>query len=254
MSANLRDWYLDTLGVVQYRPRQEGAVDIPFHMDIEPQLESRTQLGSKPQAKTVDAEDIPPIWDASPETSPDKVVSKESPQKGEASPIQSDSALPVDPFRIACWQQGDDLLVIHGLPPGHVPVPEERELLFNLLRAIDRLVTEMPAADYIDWPLTPGEPSDLQGAKSMLSVFLDTRIRKCGVLRVLLMGELPARLLLPSQAVGTQVDFEAVLGEIEDLPGGARAIVIPSLQDMLTTVSSKQVAWRALQKLLVPRD
>ena len=109
MSANLRDWYLDTLGVVQYRPRQEGAVDIPFHMDIEPQLESRTQLGSKPQAKTVDAEDIPPIWDAFPETSPDKVVSKESPQKGEASPIQSDSALPVDPFRIACWQQGDDL-------------------------------------------------------------------------------------------------------------------------------------------------
>lgn len=254
MSTNLRDWYLDALGVVQYRPRQEGAVDIPFHVEIQPQPELQPQRKSTSQPRTVNAEEIPPIRDAAQEISPDKTVSKESPQKVESTPVQPDSAQPIEPFRIACWQQGDDLLVIHALPPGNVPMPEERDLLCNMLRAIDRLVTEMPAADYIDWPLTPGEPSDIQGAKSMLSVFLDTRIRKCGVLRVLLMGELPARLFLPSQTAMAQADFEEVLGKIEDLPGGARAIVIPSLQDMLTTVSSKQVAWRALQKLLVPRE
>ncbi len=248
MSANLRDWYLDALGVVQYRSREEGVVDIPFHVELQPQPEPSQQ------SEEVSIAAIPTMLESAPQASTTESTSKQSMQKVPGQPVEPDVIQPLDPFRVACWQSGDDLLVIHAYPPGNVPLPEERDLLHNLLRAIGRLGADIPAADYIDWPLTQGEPADLQGAKSMLSVFLDTRIRKCGVLWVLLMGELPARLLMPSQTAGEQVAYEEVLGETEDLPGGARAVVIPSLQDMLTTVSSKQIAWRALQNLLVSRE
>lgn len=252
MPANLRDWYLDALGIVQYRSRDEGAVDIPFHMESQTQPESQPQ----PQSKIVDVREV---LETAPEAKVVKPASTEAIEKAGTPVVEPEAIQSIDPLRVACWQSGEDLLVINAFPPGNVPLPEELDLLYNLLRAIGRLDNDKPTADYIDWPLTPGEPADLQGAKSMLSVFLDSRIRKCGVLWVILMGELPASLFLPSQSAGDQgvydqATFENVLGEIEDLPGGARAMVIPSLQTMLRCVSSKQIAWTTLQKLLVPRE
>ncbi len=76
----------------------------------------------------------------------------------------------------------------------------------------------------------------------MLSVFVEARVKKQGVLWVLLMGELPSALLLPSRSV-----CSLSVGQMEELPGGARAIVTPSLQELLNTPELKSETWRAIR-------
>lgn len=234
MGAELRDWYLDTLGIVQYRRRDLGAVDIPFHVepDVEPSDDDTT---GEPLAAIVEQ-----FGEKTASPAPQKAPEVQPPQQSGS----GQDIAPIEPFRLACWQPCDDLLLLNPLQPGMMPSSDEKALLDNLLRAVGRLSDGNVSTDYIDWPLSPIDTDGLSGARSMLSVFLDVRIRKRGVLWVLVMGELPSTLLLPSQR-----PYEDVLGDSEELAGGAKAIVVPSLQEMLQSPERKRDTWRALQHL-----
>jgi hypothetical protein len=82
------------------------------------------------------------------------------------------------------------------------------------------------------------------GAKAMLSVFLDARIRKHGVLWVLLMGELSSELLSPGDEPYTDL-----LSKIEEISGGAQIMVIRSLQEMLAEPDTKAETWQTIRCL-----
>jgi len=238
MTPDLRDWYLSTLGIVQYRSREADAVELPFHVELTAE---------------------PPVVAAPAAGAVDQIVELLQPRQGQPAvePAKAEQPLKENdyqageqlaPFRLACWQPSDDLLVLNAFSPGLQPRADESALLVNLLRTIERCGEGSLSPEFIDWPLSHGGISDLDAAKTMLSVFVDVRIRKRGVLWVLLMGELPTSLLLPSQQVHSDV-----IGLVEELAGGASAIVTPSLQEMMTDHISKRDTWRAIQHLGQPQ-
>jgi hypothetical protein len=218
VSRELRDWYLSTLGVVQYRPRDSEPVALDFKPDTVGEV-----------ANTVPSE----VVVALPENS-ELSGAEDKPADLHEEQIGS--------FRLACWQPSDDLLVINGLAPGSVPLQEESGLLANILRAVGRLGDGFSPPQLIDWPPLAADQTGKQGAEAMLSVFVEARVKKQGVLWVLLMGELPAALLLPSRPA-----YPSSVGRIEELPGGARAIVTPRLQEMLAAPELKGETWRTIR-------
>lgn len=259
MTPDLRDWYLGTLGIVQYRPRDLEVVELPFHVEVR---EQPAEVRGIPEERPAITAEFPEARLKTPVT--DVVTAKtdsvrdtgKDTGKTEDSGVVPTSPMPlspaveateeeqVAPFRLWCWQPVDDLLVLNSVSPGASPLAEEMELLGNLLKSIDRAGSSRQPPEFIDWPFPGQNRTDLAGARDMLSVFVDVRIRQRGVLRVLLMGDLAARLLLATEPTG---DAPAI--GLRELPGGATAAILPSLQDMLQQPHLKSDAWQALREL-----
>ncbi len=233
MTPELRNWYLSNLGIVQYQPKGEEPVSLPFHAPSSSEDVSSVAFSAKEEA----ASTLKFADEAENSTS----QATEEPAFGSKPALAIDEAVS---FRLACWQPCDDLLVFNQLPTGVNPEPEELQLLSNILRAIGRLPDGLPAPELIDWPMSHGGETDELAAHSMLSVFLDTRITKRGVLWVLLMGEVATKLLSPSEKA-----YSELVGAIEDISGGAKTIVVRSLQDMLKAPDAKAETWQVIKSL-----
>ncbi|MEH6468233.1 MAG: hypothetical protein V7725_01325 [Porticoccus sp.] len=232
MTPELRNWYLANLGIVQYQPKSEEPVSLPFHTPSSGDEVSSATYSAKEDVVSI-LKGVDEIGGSSSQTIEEPVV--------ESNPA---SVVEVMSFRLACWQPCDDLLVFNQLPPRENPQPEELQLLGNILRAICRLPDGLSAPEFIDWPMGRGGETDVCAARSMLSVFLDARIKKRGVLWVLLMGEVATDLLSPSNKV-----YSESLGTIEGISGGAKTIVVRSLQDMLQDPNAKVETWQAIKCL-----
>lgn len=255
MTPELRDWYLGTLGIVQYRPRDLEVVELPFHVEVR---EQPAEVRAIPEERPAIAAEFPQDRLKAPVT--DIVAAKtdivaDTGKTADAGvvptppmPVSPAAEAPeeeqVAPFRLWCWQPVDDLLVLNSVSPGASPLAEEMELLGNLLKSIDRTGSSRQPPEFIDWPFPGQNRTDLAGARDMLSVFVDVRIRQRGVLWVLLMGDLAARLLLATEPAG-----EVPVPGLRELPGGATAAILPSLQDMLQQSHLKSSAWQALREL-----
>jgi hypothetical protein len=236
MTPELRNWYLSNLGIVQYQPKSEGPVSLPFHTPPP----SDEVISATHSAKEEVASILKFVDEA--ENSPSQTTEE---PVFESKPVSvTDEAMS---FRLACWQPCDDLLVFNQFPPGVNPEPEELQLLSNILRAIGRLPDVLPAPELIDWPMNHGGETDEPAARSMLSVFLEARITKRGVLWVLLMGEVATKLLSQSEKT-----YSESVGGIEEIAGGAKTIVVRSLQEMLKAPDVKAETWQAI-KLLAGR-
>ncbi|MDX2350103.1 MAG: hypothetical protein QNK32_06905 [Porticoccus sp.] len=233
MTPELRNWYLSNLGIVQYQPKGEEPVSLSFQAPSSGEEASSVVCSAK--------EDVASIL---------KFVDKAKNSTSQATEEPVFESKPVSVidevmnFRLACWQPCDDLLVFNQFPPGVNPEPEELQLLSNILRAIGRLPDGLPAPELIDWPMSHGGETDESAARSMLSVFLDARITKRGVLWVLLMGEVATKLLSPSEKT-----YSESVGVIEEIAGGAKIIVVRSLQEMLKAPDAKAETWQAIKSL-----
>jgi len=232
MTPELRNWYLSNLGIVQYQPKGEEPVSLSFQAPS-----SGEEVSSVVCSAKEDAASILKFVDEA-KSSPSQTTEESVFERKPATEIE------VVSFRLACWQPCDDLLVFNQLPTGVNPEPEELQLLSNILRAIGRLPDRLPAPELIDWPMSHGGEADESAARSMLSVFLDARITKRGVLWVLLMGEVATKLLSPSEKA-----YSESVGGIEEIAGGAKIIVVRSLQDMLKDPNAKAETWQAIKSL-----
>ncbi len=140
-------------------------------------------------------------------------------------------------FTLACWQVSDEVLVINGFAHGERANRTQLELLANILRAIGQLSANLPAAELIEWPLSPGAESTLSGAKTQLSMFLLGRQQVRPYRWLLAMGDDPARLLSKGE------------NESSTESDSAETLFIPSLQAMLTEPLCKREVWQALRHL-----
>ena len=237
MDAELRNWYLSNLGIVQYKPRSEDLVALPFHVPVD-------DGPTKPATSSV-KDEVASVLELVRETTDHTAQPVEDLSGQEAEPESKPTpTIEVPTFRLACWQPCDDLLVFNHLAPDGGPEPEQLQLLSNILRAIGRLPASLPAPELIDWPMAHGGDVSEAAARSLLSVFLDARIKKRGVLWVLLMGEVAAELLSPSES-----GYSDALGRREEIAGGAKTIVVRSLQEMLADASMKAQTWQAIKCL-----
>ena len=140
-------------------------------------------------------------------------------------------------FSLACWQVSDEVLVINGFAHGERANRTQLELLANILRAIGQLPSSLPAAELIEWPLSPGAESTLAGAKTQLSMFLLGRQQVRPYRCLLAMGDESVRLLGKDDAASPPES------------GSAETLFIPSLQTMLAEPLCKREVWQALRHL-----
>lgn len=138
---------------------------------------------------------------------------------------------------LACWQVSDEVLVINGFAHGERANRTQLELLANILRAIGRLSSVLPAAELIEWPLSPSAESTLAGAKTQLSMFLLGRQQVRPYRWLLAMGDESVRLLAE--------DDGASPSEADSV----ETLFIPSLQTMLAEPLCKREVWQALRHL-----
>lgn len=252
MTPELRNWYLSNLGIVQYIPKDEESVALPFHSAVAEASEGIAGEGegvvsqtTAKQTKSLAASVLELVGEKADVQSAPEQQNSVIKQAGE---VSEDAQAPALNFRLACWHPCDDLLVFNQLEPDGQPDRDQSQLLSNILKAIGRLPNHLPVPELLDWPIdnTVGEGVDHSesGAKAMLSVFLDARIKKHGVLWVLLMGELSSELLSPRDE-----PYADLLSKTEEISGGAQIIVIRSLQEMLVDPDTKAETWQAIRCL-----
>lgn len=221
MNQALQDWYLATLGIVKYLPR-DSRQPAPLEEPVpEP-------LPSPPLRRDALA---PPSQPAeTPQTEPVQAVET----TGNELTVQAS-------FSYAIWHPVDDLLVINDLAGEQTVSHQQLQLLANMLKAIKRWrePAGLPKTEYLKWPLQPGDTS-ASGASTLLSMFLSSRIKKHGVCWVLLMGQGTLKYL-------ESVDREAPFIE---MPGGAKSLTMPSLAEMLQNPALKKQAWLAIKPLV----
>lgn len=279
MTPELRSWYLSNLGIVQYVSKGEESAALPFHSVPDASSEGINQGDGAEIAGT--AKEIQNTLNTDPSNQHQKaqvanvleLVGEKSgaplteallePELESGSAMVNDKAntseSPLLSFRLACWHPCDDMLVFNQLLPGEQPDRNQNLLLSNILKAIGRLPNGLPAPELFDWPMdnVVGKHVDHSesGAKDMLSVFLDARIKKYGVLWVLLMGELPSVLLFPQERFPTELTstdnklYADLLGQTEEIAGGAQIIVLRSLQEILDDPGFKAGTWQAIRHL-----
>lgn len=100
-------------------------------------------------------------------------------------------------FRLACWQVSSQLLVIDSLKPQERPDSRRIALLGNILKAIGRQPDYLPSADFFDWPLSPGADASFEEARIAVGSFLQGRMSQNPFRWVLAMGSEAIRCLAP---------------------------------------------------------
>jgi len=247
VDVQLRDWYLAALGVTPYRRRipqgseHELGEDNP--LDFVGSAVDKLVASAPSAVESESDAPLPAITAAEKFTATVKETRRRSTDEGvEVTGVAApeESAAAVYRSRIACWQPVADVLVLGACAPGQIPEPSELVLLANILRAIKRLPGDLPVAEFLDWPPTPGAAGDITGARINLAMFLAGRARVRPLQWVLAMGDALTELLAPAQNLpGNRVLLEC----------GATVIFTPGLAAMAAEPACKAETWAAIRFL-----
>ena len=258
MEEGLRDWYLSTLGIVQYRPWSPPVLtgrsiseDAAGSDRVQADHVAEQEPSSDPSAA-----DPPTKITPSPQSlrellgeqsnknaqKPSGVFTEAKVQGGETpAPIPAEQVS----FRLACWRVSDDLMVIDSWPQTEpVDAGAHTLLLSNILRSIQRLPESLPQPEFIDWPAA-GE-GGWSAAQEHLGMFLGGRYQLQPFNWVLLMGD-EAHL----GVAGGQLTIETSAVRVP-LDCGGEAICTHSLSDMLARPACKKEVWANIQFLCQP--
>ncbi len=252
MEPELRDWYLATLGIVQYRLRSadrtcfaatDAGLNEQVNLDAPDDGVGAAQEAIKEATGLPGARQRPPHLVKLPaENEPSASVGSDGGELGKAP-----DGLPEElvTFRLACWRPSEDLLVIDSWPPGRGQDPQLLQLLMNILRSVRRLPESLKPAEFIDWPI-PGdwlmsEKRGVAAAQDHVAMFLQGRYEQQPFKWLLAMGDDLHRYLTPDQGQTSAVR--------QRLSCGAEAIFTHSLTSMISAPQCKKDVWAAIRFL-----
>ena len=220
-NPQIRNQYLETLGIVQYRPK-EISVD---------SLQVETQVSESPEPKSTD---ISAVIAAVSNESPQPVTVEASPQ----SPVSKDLAL-----TCVFWQPNDKLLVATVIDD-QLPDQSQISLLKNILRSIDQKVVSLPQFDAVNWPPHPSMAGDESDAREFLSTLINSKLASKPTQTALFLGDLSQQWLLSDS------QKDQVINGTVSLSQSVTALLIPSLQTMLNQPEAKRKAWNIISGYL----
>lgn len=256
MEPELRDWYLASLGIVQYRLRSLDSTAVAAnaasgHRQTEQRIMEAPDGGvAEAQVAAMAASGLP----AAKERPPHSVkLTNEDPQPvtttSDGNNGQRPDAIPEESvtFRLACWRPSEDLLVIDSWPPGRGQDPQLLQLLMNILRAVQRLPESLNPAEFIDWPI-PGDRlmPDTRGvaeARDHVAMFLQGRYEQQPFKWLLAMG-VDIRRYLETPHLSREPDEVS-----QHLGCGAEVIFTHSLSNMISSPQCKKDVWAAIRFL-----
>lgn len=224
----VRNQYLKTLGIVQYRPRDLTAET------IQAQPLTNVDTGatvSEPSA--AQAAEIASVIEAVTEEPIKPVVAKAKSINVEPK-VAHDLAL-----KFALWQPSDQLLVVSAVVD-QLPDPSQISLLKNILRAIDLGIASLPQFDVVNWPPHPSMSGDESDAREFLSTLIKSKLASKPTKTVLFLGVSAQDWFLSDEQKDKVVDGCVELSE------SVTALSIPTLETLLNKPETKRQAWHTI--------
>ena len=224
----VRNQYLKTLGIVQYRPRDLTAETI----QAQPLTNVDTGANvSEPSA--AQAAEIASVIEAVTEEPIKPVVAKAKSINVEAE-VAHDLAL-----KFVLWQPSDQLLVVSAVVD-QLPDPSQISLLKNILRAIDLGIASLPQFDVVNWPPHPSMSGDESDAREFLSTLIKSKLASKPTKTVLFLGVSAQDWFLSDEQKDKVVDGCVELSE------SVTALSIPTLETLLNKPETKRQAWHTI--------
>lgn len=227
MDEALRLHYLDAMGITGYVARAPlpGALPSPA---LQPSAAEAENVAAAPVR-------------VSQLLAADPALSKPKPQHVPAAtstvaatPVAA-SASPVFQCQLAIWAV-DDLLVLADMPRLD---NSQQQLLRNILQAIGRNQSALPAVKQFSWPIPQRKDRSLEAARDHFQGMLDGGLLQKDLRQVLCFGSVAAMLLVTD-------DGAEPVAQYKDWP----VTTVCDLHEMLADPSRKAGTWRALQVLV----
>ncbi|VUD52692.1 hypothetical protein TDB9533_01681 [Thalassocella blandensis] len=147
-------------------------------------------------------------------------------------------------FSLSLWRVGENIQVVDSRQPGEA-LPTHK-LLHNIVHGMKFYRDNLPGAEILHWPLVGAKDASWQAAEQMVQGFLDGKLAAHPTTTFWLMGRDATRAVL-----GSQIDYAQQQYQLVELPNySAKAIVLPSLAEILYDAQLKKPVWLALKKLL----
>ena len=249
----LHHQYLQTLGVVQYVPRDLPLVSIvaqPF-VAAEAVSSAASLINFDAAPETISTSVNTPISSSTPESLEAMTKSmaelsnlnnKVKPGIKEAGPRLEPEAPSSIAVKFALWQPTDDLLICSSVE-GSLPDPEQILLLGNILLAMGQGAGQLPQMDIVEWPPYPNARGDSDEVREFLATLIKARIDSKSAKTLLLMGDAAAEWLLTSDEKAATANGQvSIFGQIT-------ALLVPSLREMIEQPSSKRKTWQTIRFL-----
>lgn len=163
--------------------------------------------------------------------------------KGVAPPVESRRGESVA-FSLSIWRVAERCWILDSRATKEA-LPTQG-LLNNILLAKSWRLADMKP-EILNWPMFdgPGYSGGWDAAREMVRAFLQARLEQYPVEYLWLMGEDAFAAI-----VGDIDGFASTLGDSVCPPGmNLKAVVLPSLADMLKQPDSKRVTWHAIREL-----
>lgn len=194
--------------------------------------------GGKDRAQNSDEKQISQYEDVS-----EGAAQTGQPIKPGDSAVATPSAEPVA-FSLSLWRIGENIQVVDSHQAGEA-LPTHK-LLHNIANGMKFVQANLAGAEILHWPLVGTQDASWQAAEQMVQGFLDGKLAAAPIECFWLMGHDATRAVL-----GNDIDYQQQLYKVTDIPAySAKAMVLPSLAEILYDVTLKKPVWRALKTLL----
>ena len=159
---------------------------------------------------------------------------------------QQTAGIGLEPFAFSWYGPDARLAVLAELPAGQRGRPDRasRDLLANMLRAVDEAYASMALTDHpFAWPFDPADrEADADAARQAVQGFARRRLRSQPARYLLVCADQWPSYLIGDKAVGD--------GFLKQADLGLQMLRIPSLPAMAQDRARKKEAWQQLQRLI----
>ena len=241
MEQSQQAYYLKTLGIVQYVPRDSVAV-----VDEPTEEFNQSSGAANVDRQSVDvAARINLNFDAP--AASKKAARSDSPNSSAKPTValapEVEVAAALIEVKFALWQPSAEMLVCSAVE-GALADADEMQLLTNILNALGCGIKFLPQMELVEWPPYPNAEGDESEVREFLSTLLQARLDNRPVKFILMMGEAAADWLLSPQ----QRTEQSSQGHLS-LNADTTALLLPSLKSMIDNGQLKASAWQVLKSI-----
>ena len=219
LPTQLREHYLQTLGIVQYIPK-----DLADEVMVDNSV--------APEADNAEIKEIP-------QNNNEKTPIDKSAVQAERT---DDAEVPLA-LKFVFWQPTDQLLIATTTDE-QLPDGQQVNLLAKIVAAIDNQSSGLPQFDVITWPPHPSMQGGEQEAREFLATLIKSRLAAKSTKLLLVLGQSAENWLFSKQ------QRSACDQGLLPIDSEVTAIIAPSLEQMLKKPQLKRDTWQIICRYL----
>lgn len=219
LPTQLREHYLQTLGIVQYIPK-----DLADEVMVDNSV--------APEADNAEIKEIP-------HNNNEKTPIDKSAVQAERT---DDAEVPLA-LKFVFWQPTDQLLIATTTDE-QLPDGQQVNLLAKIVAAIDNQSSGLPQFDVITWPPHPSMQGGEQEAREFIATLIKSRLAAKSTKLLLVLGQSAENWLFSKQ------QRSACDQGLLPIDSEVTAIIAPSLEQMLKKPQLKRDTWQIICRYL----